>query len=488
MEKLKSFLFENKTLKQTFFKNTFWLTLGTGTSKIIHAVLIIVAARILHADGYGVLAYALSFAGFFTIFSDIGLSSLLTREMAKRKDEEAIPYLATTFYLKLVLITLSIVFTAVVGPYFTKIEAVKSIIPIIAFLTAFDSMSNFFFSVTRAYNKMEIESRFVIFTEVMVTSLSLIALLIHPTPGFMAFGYTLGSGIGCLAIGIKIRKIWMPAIKHSFDKKLIKEIVSSAWPFAIMGLLGSFMINIDSLIIGWFRNAYELGLYAAAQKPVQLIYILPSLMSVSLFPLVSKMVHEKRNGDVEKITNQLFRSVLLIALPMTLGGIILGHEFISLVFGSSYLPATLTFQLLLLTLIPVFAGIIIGNVVFAYNQQKIFLRTTLIGAILNTGLDFLLIPTYGIPGSAVATIISQICANSYTWHELNKTIKIPIFKGLGRGIAATIIMSALAYFMTRIGIPIIPTLLVSVISYPLLLILFREPLLKSVPIINRFAK
>ncbi len=72
--------------------------------------------------------------------------------------------------------------------------------------------------------------------------------------------------------------------------------------------------------------------------------------------------------------------------------------------------------------------------------------------------------------------------------QLNKTIKIPIFKGLGRGIAATIIMSALAYFMTRIGIPIIPTLLVSVISYPLLLILFREPLLKSVPIINRFAK
>ncbi len=488
MEKLKSFLFENKTVKQTFFKNTFWLTFGTGVSKFIHAGLIIAAARILHADGYGVFAYALSFASFFTIFSDIGLSSLLTRELSKRTEDEIPSYLSTTFYIKIALVAVGIAFTVFIGPYFTKIQEVRKVIPFIAFLMAFDSMRNFFFSATRAYNKMEIESRFVIFTEVMVTSLSLLALIIHPTAESMAMGYALGSGIGTLAVAIRIRNLWLPAVKRFFDKKLIKPIISSAWPFAIMGLLGSFMINIDSLVIGWFRNAYELGLYAAAQKPIQLVYIIPSIVAAGFFPLVTRMINEKKNSDVAKTTNQLYRSVMLIALPTAIGGIVLGHEFIKLVFGSQYLPATLTFQLLLVTLIPVFTGTILGNVIFAYNRQKIFIITTLIGAILNTGLDFLLIPTYSIAGSAVATIISQIAANGYTWYKLNGIVKVPLLRGLGKGILATLFMTIIVLGMTRSGISIIPTLAVAILSYPLFLILFREPLLESVPVVNRFIK
>lgn len=398
MEKLRSLLFENKTDKQTFFKNSFWLAVGNIVSKLMRAVLIIAAARILQAEGYGIYSYALSLAGFFTIFSDIGLSSLLTRELSKHKDEDIRPYISTTFYIKILLIVLSVAVTVILGPHFTKIPEVKTIIPIVAFLTAFDSMRSFFYSITRSSNQMEVEARSIIFTEIAIDALSFFVLFTRPSVESVSLAYTIGDAVGCLGIGWKTRNIWIPAMKKPFESKLVKQIVNSAWPFAIMGLLGSFMINVDSIVIGWFRNAYELGLYAAAQKPVQLLYMIPGLLSTGIFPIVARMVYNGEKEKVQRITNQLFKGVTLIALPIMLGGIVLGTKIVNLAFGSAYDGASLTFELLLLTLAPVFAGMVWGNVVFAYDKQRIFIITTLIGAILNTGLDFLLIPHYGLPG------------------------------------------------------------------------------------------
>jgi len=74
MNKIKEFLFENKSMRQMVAKNTAWLAIGEMVSRLIRAGLIIYAARVLGTEGYGVFSYALSLAALFTIFSDIGLS------------------------------------------------------------------------------------------------------------------------------------------------------------------------------------------------------------------------------------------------------------------------------------------------------------------------------------------------------------------------------------------------------------------------------
>ncbi|PIY59464.1 flippase, partial [Candidatus Wolfebacteria bacterium CG_4_10_14_0_8_um_filter_37_11] len=48
-------------------------------SRLIRAAIIIYAARVLGAAEYGIFSYVLSFAGFFTIFADLGVSPLMTR-------------------------------------------------------------------------------------------------------------------------------------------------------------------------------------------------------------------------------------------------------------------------------------------------------------------------------------------------------------------------------------------------------------------------
>ncbi len=473
IQKIRSLLFENTSVKQTILKNTFWLTAGTGASRVLRAVLILYAARILGTEGYGVFSYVLSVAAFFTILSDIGLSPLLTRESV-RQPEKVQTYLSTTFALKLGLIAITVLATIIGTPYFTNVDAALPLIPLVAILLALDSLRGFSYSIARAQNRMQFEAGFIMLTDFFITAFGLVILFTQPTTMGLTLAYTVGSGLGTLGAFWALRKELGGLLKH-FDRALVKPIFSSAWPFAIMSLLGGFMINIDTIVLGIFRSASELGLYAAAQRPIQILYMIPGLVAVSIFPIVSWHVHRGEIGESKKILETSLTALLAVGLPVTVGGMILGAPLINLLFGSAYSGATLTFQLLLVTVPMIFIGTIVGNTIFAHDKQRIFIFSTGTGAIMNVVLDLLLIPTYGIAGSAVATIIAQIATNSINWMFLQKIYNLRLH--LGRTFLATAVMAVVVYLMNSVGIHILATVAVSGLIYGVTLVLLREPLL-----------
>jgi len=489
MEKIKSFLTENKSTKQIFFKNSFWLFSGNVISRILRAALVIASARILKTEGYGIYSYALSLAGFFTIFSDIGISSLLTREVAKKQgDNYEKTYISNTFYIKIILIITSSLLLIFVGPFFTKIEGVTTILPLIAILTASDSLRGFFYSIARALNKMEIEAKSLIATEIFIDTIVFAILILNPTIFSVTSGYTAGAFLGCVLSAWQTRKFWSSAIKIKPSRDILKTIISESWPFAIVGVFGSFMINIDSIIIGMFRSAHELGIYGAANKPVQLMYIIPSLFSASIFPLISSLIHKNEMERAKTIINNLIKGLMMIAFPITIGGILTAPMLIELMFGKLYLEGIFTFQLLLLTIIPIFIGTAFGNSIFALNRQNIFIKTTAAGAFTNTILDLILIPTYGLPGSAVATIISQIVANGYVGLKLNEIIKINPFKGISKIIISTLFMTIALFFMLYLKLNFFFIVFLGIIIYFGTLILLKEDSLKAIPLLNKLIK
>lgn len=476
--KIREFLFQNKNLKQTVLKNTFWLGFGNGLSKLIRAIVIIYAARILGAANYGIFAYATSLAAFFTVFSDIGLSSLLTRELAANSERKK-EYLSTTFYIKIFILVLTVLLIIFVAPYFTKIKEARVLLPAIAFLLTFDNLRAFGFSVTRASNQMELEGGLMILTEIFVTSLSLFVLFRAPSDYNLVLAYTTGSFLGFLATFAVIRKKIADAFKY-FRKTLVKEIISSAWSFAILGLFGGLMLNVDVIIIGWFKDAVALGLYAASQKPILILYILPGFLSTSLFPIMVKLVRENQNEKMKAIMEKMMTLVFAEAIPAVAGGLIVAPQLVRLLFGAQYAGATLAFQILLFTFLLVFPGAILGNFVFAYDRQNIFLVSIGVGSLINVVFDLLLIPPYSISGSAVATLLSQLFANGYTWWQAKKIAPFKTLKYLPKIILATAIMSVASLIMLNLKINVLINVAVSATVYFAFLYILREKLIKEI--------
>ncbi len=120
MDRIKKFLFHNTGIKQTVAKNTFWLFLSEVSGRLFRMVLIIYAARVLGASGWGSFSYGLSVASLLMIFSDIGISGLITRELAQKKEEYR-TFISTALAIKIILVALSTLLVVVLSPFISNI-------------------------------------------------------------------------------------------------------------------------------------------------------------------------------------------------------------------------------------------------------------------------------------------------------------------------------------------------------------------------------
>lgn len=475
--KIKSFLFENKTETQTIAKNTFWLTFGMIVSRSIRAIMIMYAARVLGTEGYGVFSYALSFAGLFGVFSDMGLSGILTRQ-AVQEPEKIKTYISTTFFLKLIALVITIFITIFIGPYLTNVKGIQEVLVVVSALLAFDSLRGFAFSIARAKNKMQIESGANVLTDGLITLLGILALFLYPSAKFLAYGYTMGVILGTTITFFILRKDFSGIFNH-FNKETAKFVLRSSWPFALMGLFGGLMINIDVLVIGWFRTAHDLGLYGAAQRPIVFLYVLPSLFAASIFPIISRYVKEKKTDLIKRMIEKSISISMMFALPLFVGGVIVGVPLTVFIFGGAFIDAATPFQILLLTIPLVFAGSIMGNALFAHNKQKTFIVGYGLGALANIVLDLILIPPYGVTGSAFATLVSQIFSNGWLWFNMQKTIPFSFFPYIKKIVIASIGMGIVCFFVSSFSPHVLFTIGTGGAVYLGLLILQKEPLLQK---------
>lgn len=415
--RLKLFLFDNQTNGQTIVKNTIWLSVGKLGGRLLRTVLVIYAARILGASDWGVFSYAISLVAIFAIVTDFGISPILVRETAKGNDRKD-KILSTAFFLKLFLLVPALIFIIF---FANHLPILKSIAPLLIFfllILFFDSLRQLGFSLIKAMEKMEIQAGLYILTNITVVISGLFFLARSPSIASLTYAYTFGAGIGLLATVLVLRR-HINKILQSFDWKIAKEILLSSWPLGISSLLGSIMISTDIFIIGLIRPAQDVGFYSVADRVVQLLYAPALILATSTFPVFSRLAN-KDNPKLKVIFERLLRTIYIAIIPITVISIFSAPFLVTLFFGKSYLEAVPSLQILLLTLTVRYTSVIISNLIFAYDQQKFLVKFTLLGVSTNIFFDIILIPIFGIVGSAWATLLAQLISNVYLWHQARK--------------------------------------------------------------------
>jgi O-antigen/teichoic acid export membrane protein len=99
-------------------------------------------------------------------------------------------------------------------------------------------------------------------------------------------------------------------------------------------------------------------------------------------------------------------SMIILAIPIVVGGIVLAPRIIDFIYDPSYFPAILAFQILILM-----AGVSciaspFGQILVVANQQKKLFFIILAGAVINVILNLILIPRYSLYGAAFATVVA----------------------------------------------------------------------------------
>lgn len=474
--KIRRFLFHNQSTAQTVAKNTFWLSFGEIFGRLLRVGLIFYAARVLGAAGYGIFSYMTSLAAVLTIFSDMGLSGILVREGAK-SEELRRTYFATALFVKLIIIVVSFSIIVLVAPRVTDLPLSNALIYAVGLLSIFDALRLFGNALFRAEERMQVEAGVNILTQFVILGGGLYALTFAPSPESLAAAYAVGSGVGLLFILYLVKKYIRTVFKF-FRKDLIKRIITAGWPIGFSAIFGGLLVNIDTVMIGWFLDAEQVGYYSAAQKPIAFLYLLPAFIVGGLLPVMARYAKDNREKFKEVMERGLSMTIL-IACPLVAGIFLNAQKIIEIVYGLEFVSAALPMSILAITLLVTFPGTIIMNAIFAFDRQREMVPMWIMGSALNVTLNFLLIPAIGPVGAALTSLLTQLLVVGTFYYKMQR---INSFRVLGHTASiakATGLLIAGILAMNFIGAPFTIVFLVSVLIYFSALVLFKDSTLRE---------
>jgi putative MATE family efflux protein len=201
------------------------------------------------------------------------------------------------------------------------------------------------------------------------------------------------------------------------DGNIGKLLWTFSWPAIIAMLVNSLYNIIDRIFVG--RGVGQLAIAATTVAfPIMIILMAVSiLIGIGATALISIRLGEQRQDEAEKVAGNGLAMIIL--LPAILAAIFfIFTEPILLAFGADakVLPYARDFTHIIM-LGSVFGSISMGcnNFIRAEGNPKMAMYTQLLGAVLNTGLNyvFIFILGWGIKGSALGTVLAQMVSAAW---------------------------------------------------------------------------
>ena len=382
--------------------------------------------RILGAEGQGRYTLAIVFIGYFDILTNFGLNALLTREVAADRSKGNF-YLSNTIVLRLLLWLVSLPFIAALhlsdeaalghgaGDHSLRHRAwCRPTWP--------PALS----SVFNAYEKMEYPAAVTVITTVLQVALGTTVLL----AGWGIVGLAGDIGRGQHRHRAHVSSTRCPRASSARTWSSTPQAAGGCWcesyPLMINHFLATVFFRIDAVLMkplmGGEKADAALGYYGTAYKFIDGLNIIPSYLTMAIFPLMSRYAREA--GDALRRAYILsLRLLVLIALPLSVGTCLLADRIILISFGPKMLPGSAQALAILIWFLPFsFINSVTQYALIAVNQQHFLTRAFLIGAAFNIVANLILIPRYSFLGAALTTVLSEIVLFLPFYYSVRKHI------------------------------------------------------------------
>jgi O-antigen/teichoic acid export membrane protein len=398
-----------------YLTNTSWLFFERIIRILISFVVSIYVVRYLGPKDFGLYSYVLSFFWLFGSLSTVGLEAISTREIVKQP-ERADEINGTVFILRLIGSLAAIILIGIT----LLITGEDSFTALLILITSSSFLFQSF-SVIEYYFRGIVKAKYNAYAlsiSVILASLFKIILILIKAP-LLYFVFAIVFEYLALAVGLVIvyNLNKLSIFKWKFSKKLAVGLLKDSWPLMLSGLVVMIYMRIDQILIKHMINEEAVGYYAAAVRICEAWYFIPVTLCNSIFPAIvnAKNVSEEfYNNRMQKLYDLLAWLAIGIAIPVT----IFSDQIISILFGSNFAPASPVLIIYIWAGVAVFLGVASSQYLINENLTKLSFIRTSTGMIINVIFNLVLIPVYGIVGSAVATLVSYtIVTFLLTFHK-----------------------------------------------------------------------
>lgn len=233
-------------------------------------------------------------------------------------------------------------------------------------------------------------------------SLGLI-LLVHRTASEYILGEFIGQGVALVVALLLVR----PALVSLRDRGLMWSALRFAAPLVPAAVATFALATSDRLIVQADLGSAAVARYAVASNIGSIPMLLLGMLAASWMPRVFAL------SDTRALPDAIAHSrdgLYALLIPATIGLGVISPFALRLWAPPSYRPDGLLFvvAIIIASAFPLAAATSHTRVLMSAGRTRAAASGTVVAAVVNVGLNFILVPIWGIVGSAVATLVATI--------------------------------------------------------------------------------
>ena len=391
--------------------NTAWLLVDKAVCAAIGIFIGAWVARYLRPASFGLFSYALALVHFLVPVAGLGLQSIVVRNTVREptaKDEILGTALILRFGASLLLVgALLVTLACGIGP---QDRVLRWLIAIVAGQLIFSALGE----PIGYWFESQLQCKYVVWardTAAVLVGLLKVGLILVCAP-LIAFG--VATVVQVLIFACVSVLLYQRAGNRLFSLRgsvpRAKQLLADSWPLIFSALAVVTYMKIDQIMLAHLAGNEALGKYSVAVRLSELWYFIPMAVAQSLFPTIVRS-RENQTNEIYRKRMQAFFDVMagmayVVAMPLTL----IAPPLVVALFGTEYAEAGGILSVHIWAFVFVSLGAARGRWLMAENLVRFQLFATVLGAVVNVGLNFLLIPKYAGVGAAWATLVSYAVA------------------------------------------------------------------------------
>ncbi|MDD5172183.1 MAG: flippase [Candidatus ainarchaeum sp.] len=455
-------------------RGSFWSLLGNIAFKLVSFLYVILIARAASQDDIGLFYLALSVVSIISIFSDIGLAGSLTRyipyfegrnEKGKIRDLLNISYIVSSIAAVVLMALLWWQADAIGEAYHNPLlaEAIRMLVSYLFLVNLLrlgtsalqgfaDIRSMQYVNNMQNGFKLILTAAFFYLYGASVLTLSAAFIISHIPAVIMAI----------ISTGRKTASFPSGGGTSISTHQLFGEIVPFGIMLNIVTLFWSMTAYADRLLLGYFidpsLSTETVAVYSIAITMATVLMLFPGSVANIFLPVMSRLAGKNEPVHMRAILETSQRWSLLITLPMGLVMIIFASDMLGIFYGQAYAGGALTMAILTFGFLIQALSYVLLFALAALRLVKLELKLAFIVTMVNVILNALLIPIYGMEGSAMASVASCVVMTILLVHYGNKLFSFSFPAEIYKLVLAAIITFAIVFFMKPYASAVIPLL------------------------------
>ncbi len=374
-------------------------------------------SRSLGVDNVGIYSYTYSIVYMFMLVAMLGINNYGNRSVAKvRDDKEALSKEFFSIYNLQLIISCTVLFVYILYLIFIcKEYKWIATIQTIQMISVLFDINWFYFGLEKF--KITITRNFMI----KIGSMVLIFLFVKNPSDLWKYTLIMSGSIlaSQLYLVLNLRKyVFYVRVNLKESLKHLKSIVVLFIPVLAFGIYRV----MDKTMIGSLSSVTELGYYENAERLINIPISLITALGTVMLPRMAYLFKDE-NYNCKLQIQQSMKLALLMSTVMAGGLYLIADDISIIMFGNSFAQSGNIVKALCITIIAsAWANVIRTQYLIPKAIDKVYVNSTIGGAIVNLLFNILLIGKYGASGACVGTVAAELFVAVYQTVKTRKTL------------------------------------------------------------------